>query len=225
MMALVLPVLINLACAGHPKEVVAAPPMPVGQPTPAPSGDGWIDLLAEDQIPNWQAPADTFTVSESVMHIPGAHPSRYLVYTGQTISDFELHVEFKLTPGANSGVFLRSNPDDPVQGGMEIQVYDDFGSPPGKHGCGALYDIATPMFNMSRPIGEWNSYDIRFEGGILRVAMNGWPVLYTDISKMTMPIGKFATPLAEFPSEGHLLLQDHGSELWYRNIMLKPINY
>ena len=77
------------------------------------------------------------------------------------------------------------------------------------------------MFNMSRPAGEWNSYDISVRGREVIVVMNGWTVVHTDFDKMTKPLGKFETPYAQMPLEGLFALQDHGGEVWYRNILIK----
>jgi hypothetical protein len=83
-----------------------------------------------------------------------------------------LHIEFKVTPKANSGVFFRSDLKDPVQKGFEIQVLEDYGEQPNKNSCGSLYDVATPMFNMSFSPGEWNSYDMTCRGSNVIVFMN-----------------------------------------------------
>jgi hypothetical protein len=53
--------------------------------------------------------------------------------------------------------------------------------------------------------------------------MNGWKILDLDLSRMTTPIGKFDTPLAELPKVGHVILQDHGAEVWFRNLVIKPL--
>jgi hypothetical protein len=158
-----------------------------------------------------------------VIHIFGHTllPLRYVGYSAQQFADFDLHLEFKVAPRANSGVFLRAQPNDPVQRGFEIQVLDDHGKPPTKNRSGAVYDVVTPMFNMSRPAGEWNSFDISLNGHELTVVMNGWMVVHTDLSKMSDPIGKFSTPLADLPTKGLLALQDHGGEVWYRNVMIR----
>jgi len=102
-------------------------------------------------------------------------------------------------------------------------VLGDHGRPPSTHSCGALYDVAAPMFNLSRPAGKWNSCDMTCQGQDLEVVMNGWKILDVDLSKMTMRIGKFPTPLAALPQEGHVLLQDHHDEVWYRNIRVKKL--
>lgn len=203
-------------------------PVPVGEATPVPEGEGWIDLLDDEHAPHWKNVTDDkpiFALTDGMIHIFGRTitPLRYVGYTGETFGDFELHLEFKVTRRANSGVFLRSLPNDPVLRGFEIQVFDDHGKPPNTHRSGAIYDITTPMYNMSLPRGEWNSFDITVRGQHVVVEMNGWKVIDTDFSKMTEPLGKFRIPYAELPLEGHLMLQDHGGEVWYRNIRIRKL--
>lgn len=201
--------------------------LPEGAPTPRPEGEGWIDLLSAENAGHWKnvtdPRAERVAIEDGIFHVFGEKPTNYIAWTGRAFSDFELHAEVKVTPGANSGVFFRTAPDNPVQGGMEVQVYDDHGKAPSKAGTGGLYDVATPMFNMARPAGEWNSYDITCKGSLVEVRVNGWKVLDLDLAQLTMPIGKFDTPLADLPHEGHVILQDHGDEVWFRNVMVKPL--
>lgn len=203
-------------------------PVPEGQPTLAPAGEGWVDLLDAQHAPLWKNVADDteiFEIRDGTLHILGksTHPLRYATYTGENYSDLELHLEFKVTWRANSGVFLRTHPKDPVHRGFEVQVLDDHGQAPNKNGSGSIYDVVSPMFNMARPRGEWNSYDIKLQGKEVLIYMNGWLVVHTDFSKMTAPLGKFSVPYAEMASEGALALQDHGGEVWYRNIFVRKL--
>ncbi len=199
---------------------------PVGVATARPAGEGWVDLFSPENQAHWKNVTDEQKVWEfegDVMHVLGTPGTEYFAWTKQEFSDFELHVEFKLGADANSGVFVRTSPADPVQKGMEVQVYGDYGQVPNRNSSGSLYDVACPMFNMLLPYGEWNSYDITCKGSSLIVFMNGWKVLDLDLSKMTTPIGKFDTPLAELPQVGHVILQDHGAEVWFRNLVVKPL--
>ena len=217
----------NLGCSLFSMiQTEASVRMPAGSPEPAPSGGEWVSLLEGDHAAHWANVSDNrdiFTIEDGVLHIPGQTNTRYVAYTHQVFEDFELHVEFRLEKSTNSGVFIRSSLEDPVYAGMEIQVIDDHGSLPSNQGSGALYDVATPMFNLSLPAGEWNSMRIRCERSTITVHMNGWKVLEVDLDLLTMPVGKFDTPLAELPRTGYLLLQDHGGEIWYRNILLKTL--
>ena len=217
-------------------------PVPEGMPTSPPEGSEWLDLLDAAHAPNWENVTndkDIFEIKDGVLHIYGRMnpPLRYVGYTADTFGDFELHIECKLAPRANSGIFLRVPVGESTlrgfQGfslfvhketalrGFEVQVLDDYGTSPNKNGSGSIYDVVTPMFNMARPAGEWNSYDIRVHAREVVVIMNGWMVVHTDFDKMIKPLGKFGTPYAQMPLEGNFVLQDHGHEVWYRNILIK----
>ncbi len=201
-------------------------PVPVGEPTPRPQGEGWLDLLDAAHAGGWKNITDNkaiFELEDGTLHIFGRtlYPLRYVGYATEPFKNFDLHVEFKLARKTNSGVFLRSRPNDPVARGFEVQVLEDGGTPPTKNSCGAIYDVVTPMFNMSRPAGAWNSFDITVQDREVSVVMNGWMVIHTDFAKMTTPLGKFAIAYADLPLEGALALQDHGGEAWYRNIVIR----
>ena len=201
-------------------------PVPVGAPTPVPAGTGWINLLDEAHRVGWRNVTDDleiFALEDDQLHIFGhtVYPLRYVGYETERFDDFELHIEFKVARGANSGIFLRAQPNDPVYRGFEVQVLDDHGKAPNKNGSGAIYDVVSPMYNMALPAGAWNSYDITVVGGEVIVFLNGWRVVHADLDQMTMPIGKYKAPFAELPRDGLLLFQDHGGEVWYRNVWLK----
>ena len=204
-------------------------PVPEGMPTLRPEGPEWLDLLDAAHAPNWKNVTDKkdlFEIKDGVLHIYGRMipPLRYVGYTADTFGDFDLHIEYKVSRRANSGVFLRVPVGESSLRGFEVQVLDDYGKPPSKNSSGSIYDVVTPMFNMSRPAGEWNSYDISLRGREVIVIMNGWMVIHTDLAKMTKPLGKFKTPYAEMPLVGGFTLQDHGGEVWYRNIMIRKVN-
>ena len=88
------------------------------------------------------------------------------IMTEQTFGDYQLHIEFTVPKGSNSGVYNR--------GLFEIQVFDSFGKPKlGWHDCGALYERAFPRENFAKPPGEWQSYDITLKGKKLSLLWNG----------------------------------------------------
>ena len=92
--------------------------------------------------------------------------------TEESFADYELHIEFTVPKGSNSGVYNR--------GLFEIQVFDSYGKPKlGFHDCGALYERAFPRENLSKPPGQWQSYDITLNGKKLTLLWNGKSV-YKD---------------------------------------------
>ena len=155
-----------------------------------------------------------------------------MVYTKEQFANFVLSCDFKVSPGCNSGIFFRvGDPRNEVQTGFEIQVFDSAGkAKPGKHDCGALYDVLAPSKNPMKPAGEWNHIEITADKAIVKVALNDESVVETDLDKYTDPgknidgsKNKFEKALKDFPREGHIGLQDHGKPVWYKNVKLRVL--
>ncbi|MFO0951807.1 MAG: DUF1080 domain-containing protein [Isosphaeraceae bacterium] len=88
------------------------------------------------------------------------------IMTTEAFDDYELHLEFTVPKGSNSGVYNR--------GLFEIQIFDSYGvQKPAFHDCGALYERALPPVNLARAPGEWQSYDITMKGWRLTLVWNG----------------------------------------------------
>jgi len=227
---LILIVLSLGACRAGMVILFKPGPTPQGMPTAPPDGSEWVNLLDGEHAEQWENITDDKDIFEitddGILHIYGRtiYPLRYVAYMGEKFENFELHLEFKVAPRANSGLFLRMQPNDPINRGFEVQVLEDHGKPPDKHSCGAIYDVVTPMFNMSRPPGEWNSYDITVRGDRVQIVMNGWQIIDTDFAKFTEPYGKFEVAYANMDPLGHIAFQDHGGEAWYRNVLIKPLD-
>jgi hypothetical protein len=95
------------------------------------------------------------------------------IMTDEAFGDYQLHLEFTVPKGSNSGVYNR--------GLFEIQIFDSYGVPKlAFHDCGALYERAIPSENHARPPGQWQSYDITMAGKMLSLIWNGKPV-YKDM--------------------------------------------
>ena len=85
------------------------------------------------------------------------------LWTKREFGDFALSLEYKLSEGANSGIFYRTDKDDPVQGGFEIQLMDNEGYqkkaskalPPRKLNA-SFYDGVAPKGDYAKPVGQWN---------------------------------------------------------------------
>jgi len=157
------------------------------------------------------------------------------IETRQLFGDCQLHVEWQ-TPKppvgkdqdrGNSGIFLMSR--------YEVQVLDSYGSdtyPDGQ--AGALYGQYPPLVNATLPPGEWQAYDIVFEGPrfdargqVTRVAratvfLNG--VVVQNASELTGPTAHKARPPYEVqPERLPLALQDHDHPVRYRNIWIRDL--
>lgn len=145
----------------------------------------------------------------------------FLRYVGRQFADFELHVEFLMAAGGNSGVGIRTGPIDlsdpqnsrPSCFCYEIQLLDDAGQPPSPFSSGSLYRYVAPRENAMRPAGEWNTLEVTCRGPVIDVALNGRPIHHFDQRTMEQTRHK--------PLEGHICLQNHGHPMRFRNVRVR----
>ncbi|MGI8785525.1 MAG: 3-keto-disaccharide hydrolase [Acidobacteriota bacterium] len=175
---------------------------------------GWIELFNGKDLSGWRlrkadGPNGWKVLPDGVYG--NTKPSTDLV-TGQEFYDFQLHVEFKLVPETNAGVYLRDR--------YEVQIFDSFGKPISESGCGALYRRTPPVENSCGPVGEWQSFDITFVGQRLTVEHNG------KLIQNNIDVGPKGTGGSSQRDDapGPLRLQgDHGS-LSFRNVRIRPLS-
>jgi len=192
--------------------------------------EGWITLFGGDQADlkkhwTWDEKKEGWQVQDGALTL--AKKGGGYLWTKEAFGDFVLELEFKTT--GNSGVFFRSDPKNPVNGGFEVQVINSAGKKdPGKHDAGALYDVMPPKVNAVTD--GWNKLKIQAQGPNLSCWMNGQEQWSVDISQWTEagknPDGtknKFKQALGSLPRTGQIGLQDHGAVVSYRAIRLKPL--
>jgi len=162
------------------------------------------------------------------------------IVTLKKYSDFELMVDFKLTPGANSGIkyYVDTNINKGAGSsiGLEYQILDDelhpdakLGNHAGSRTLASLYDlIQADIEKPTKPIGEWNRAHIVSKNNQVTHYLNGAKVL--EYERMTP---EFRTLVSEskyvvWPNfgelkEGQILLQDHGDLVHFKNIKIKEL--
>lgn len=153
------------------------------------------------------------------------------IVTEETFDEFDLEFEWKLTPGSNSGVkyFVLEERKEAI--GHEYQVIDDpaygFDKAGNKHQTASFYDVLPPsVYSPPRPPGEFNSSRILVRGSHVEHWLNGVKVLEYELGS---PAVMYAVRQSKFKGvkgfgtklKGHLLLQDHGGEVWFRNIRIR----
>ena len=189
-----------------------------------------ISLFNGKDLNNWtQNKAGGWEAKAGILG-PSAKPGGYIWAKGK-YDNFELELDFKMSKRCNSGVFFRTDPSNPVQGGFEIQILDSDGKAKvGKHDCGALYDALPPSSNPTKPAGEWNHMKLTVNGASVKVALNGKQVVDADLDKWTTPRknpdgsrNKFRTALKDLPRTGSIGLQYHGHPVWFKNLKLKKL--
>ncbi len=136
--------------------------------------------------------------------------------TEETFGDFELHLEFLLSRGANSGVYLR--------GLYEIQLYDDTSRPTKPENCcGALWGQLAPTKRAFLGPGRWNRLDVRLVKQVLTVTLNGETVI--DRQPVRRPTSNDGLTIAE-GQPGPILLQHQigQSEVRFRNLRVRRLD-
>ena len=207
--------------------------------------DGWRSARGED------FPKESWVIHDGVLSVVSSGNAEAQVggdiITRERFSSFELVADFKTTPGCNSGIKYWVQPNlDPVTGagtkaavgsaiGYEYQILDDVRHPDAKLGhngnrrLGALYDLLPVQGEKKvRPIGEWNTARIVVRGNHVQHWLNGRKILEYDRTspefKAAYTESKFRN-IPGFPTwpDGHILLQEHGSAVSFRNIKIRVL--
>ena len=209
--------------------------------------EGWI-LLFDGQTPgNWRGYnkevfPNGWEVADGMLRCfssgrgeAGGLEGGDIIYD-EKFSNFELSLEWKISPGGNSGIFYLAteNPDLVIwQTAPEYQVLDNTTHPDGRdglHSAGALYDMIGVAQDKVKPVGEWNQTKILVYKGLVEHWLNGEKVveyhLWTPewnemVAKSKFP--EYNPDWAEVAQEGYIGLQDHGDDVWYKNIKLRKL--
>jgi len=169
-------------------------------------------------IPMW-------TVRDGKIHCAG-QGFGFLRYDKQEFDDFHFHVEYSMVnPGKrnNSGIGIRTTVFDPKRSVAtrpsyacyEIQLLNDVDAKPDTHSTGSLYRYVAPKVNAIKPAPEWNAMDIICTGPRIRIILNGTEII--DFDQTTMEKVK------NNPLKGFVCLQNHGSEIEFRNVWIQEI--
>ncbi len=190
------------------------------------TNEGW--QLLSDDLSKWILKPGTWTLENGVLEAQGDGD----IWSKAAYGNFVLSLEFKIIPKSNSGVFIRTGSiENWLHTAIEVQVLDSYGKPdPGKHDCGAIYDVLAPSKNMVREPGEWNKYIITCIDNEIMVNLNGEDIIDMNLNRWTTahsnPDGtknKFNTAYKDMPRTGKIGLQYHGDPVWYRNIKVKEL--
>jgi hypothetical protein len=155
------------------------------------------------------------------------------IVTSDTFKDFELSVDWKISPGGNSGIFYRAGEQDSAVywSGPEMQVLDDARGADGKSrltAAGADYGLYPAPAGIVKPAGQWNRARIIVQGRHVEHWLNGVRLLQYELWspdwEMRVQGSKFAThPYYGRNTAGAIGLQDHGDRVAYRNIKIRVL--
>jgi hypothetical protein len=203
--------------------------------TPAEAADGWILLFDGTSLDGWMTSSGAPSRTPAEDGCINPHGSGgYMLVPKQPRGDFVLALDFKISRGCNSGVFVRVGSLTPRPGkdvgynGIEVAIDDTPGA--GYHDTGAIYDLVKPSSARAHPAGQWNHLVVTCRGPEIRVELNGALVSRMNLDEWTNPgrrpdgsSHKFDVAFKDHPRSGYLGLQDHGADCWFKNIKLKPL--
>jgi hypothetical protein len=205
------------------------------EPTPKEKAEGWLLLFDGRTLNGWQTSSQR--PSKRPVEHGAINPHKcggYMMIHEKQWGDFVLDLDFKISKGCNSGVFVRTFPLTPRPGkdvgfnGIEVQVLDS--TTADYYDTGALYDLVKPTRNAMKPVGEWNHLVVTCDRNLIDVELNGEKVTHMNLDDWKEPnkrpdgtAHKFDIAYKDHPRKGYIGLQDHGGDCWYKNIKLKPL--
>lgn len=168
----------------------------------------------------------------------GAEDGGDILYD-KAFANFHLKIEWKISEGGNSGIFYlgKEVAEWPIwKTAPEMQVLDNAKHPDallGKDGnrqAGSLYDLIPAKPQNTKPAGEWNSAEILVYKGTVVHKQNGETVLeyhlWTEDWNNLVAGSKFPEQnpdWAKVAESGVIALQDHGDDVWFRNIKIREL--
>ncbi len=227
-----------IACLFAVSPAISVPPASGGEP---------VVLFDGSNTDNWEFREGAWVIEsdgtlscrmEEVKQKNGQARTKGMgyIWTNKDYENFELTLSYKLSEGCNSGVFYRTDPDDPVQAGFEIQLLDDegfqksHGKKDPKNLNGSFYDCRGPMAYPGKPPGQWNSLKLTCYGPQVRVEINGVLVNDVNVDDWDTPLknpdgtaNKFKTALKELPRKGRIGFQNHGQIVWFKDVTIREL--
>jgi hypothetical protein len=203
------------------------------------TSEGWRNYGKTTFPKGWIIEEGTLMCQGSGRGEAGAEEGGDILYD-KKFSDFHLKLEWKISEGGNSGIFYLGKEDPQFEyiwmTAPEMQVLDNQKHPDallGKDGnrmAGSLYDLIPAKPQNAKPAGEWNTVEIISYRGTIVHKMNGETVveyhLWTPKWDEMVADSKFPElneTWADVAKEGYIGLQDHGDDVWFRNIKIKEL--
>lgn len=190
---------------------------------------GWRTFNKKAAGPAWKVEDGSLTLNSE------AKEGRGDLITDKAYENYELSIEWKISKCGNSGIIFNVQEGGKYNAtyvtGPEMQVLDNTCHPDAKiikHRAADLYDLISVSKENVKPAGEWNVAKIVSDHGKMQFWLNGeqvvtftmhdasWDQLVAGSKFKTMPdFGKF--------TKGHIALQDHNDQVWYRNIKIREL--
>jgi len=190
--------------------------------------NGWHKYKGKEVGDRWKSAEGTLALK----HKDGKEGGD--IVTDENFGSFELSIEWKVAPGANSGIMYRvaESEDSPGFTGPEYQILDNAKHPDGRKketSAASCYGLYAPTEDVTKPIGEWNLARIVINGNHVEHWLNGKKVVEYEFGSDDWNKRVTASKFKEFKNfgtikKGAIDLQDHGDDVFYRNIKIRAMS-
>ena len=189
---------------------------------------GFHSIFNGRDFTGWAGPLENAEVRDGA--IVWRHGSGGTIYTKEEFSDFVARLEIKLPKGGNNGLAIRypGHGDTAYEGMCEIQVLDDnYEKNTGekidpRQAHGSAYGMVAAARGYQRPLGEWNYEEVTIKGPTIKVEMNGYMILDTDLSKVHDYMHGSKHPGKDRTS-GSFGFAGHNDPVMFRDISIMPL--
>jgi hypothetical protein len=244
MKKLIVAFVICSIAACDPANKLRNPPVPDNTLSLKEKNDGWQLLFNGNTTTGWHTYNKTgignaWVISDNALHLDAAAKKQSNavggdIVTDETYSNFHFKYDWKIAKNGNSGIMFYVQEDTAYKysyvTGPEMQVVDNDGHPDAKnikHRAADLYDLVSAKETVY-PAEQWNRAEIISNKGDLKFFLNGEQVLHTTMWdenwKQLIANSKFKAAKAfGIFKTGKIALQDHGDDVWFRNLKIKRL--
>lgn len=205
--------------------LVAASPLVAAEPE-----SGFVSLFDGKSLAGWTTAPGAYTVEDgAIVCVAG---SKGNLLSEKEYTDFTLRFDFKLTPGANNGLAIRS----PLKQtgnlhveGIELQILDHtdpkYKTIKDYQYNGSVYGVVAAKKEGLKAVGEWNSEEVTVEGRHIKITLNGTVIVDADLDAVDTPtktLDGVAHP-GLTRAKGHIGFLGHGDRIDVRNVRIKEL--
>ncbi|MFA9454379.1 MAG: DUF1080 domain-containing protein [Candidatus Aminicenantaceae bacterium] len=192
------------------------------------TNDGYIPLFNGKDLSGWMGDTLGYAAEDRKIVVRPESGSGNL-YTEKEYANFILRFEFRLTPGANNGLGIRTPPEgDAAYVGMELQILDNsadqYRDLRAYQFHGSIYGVVPAKRGFQRPVGEWNHQEVIARGRRIIVILNGETIVDADLDEA---IASGTMDGREHPglgrTRGHIGFLGHGSRVEFRSLWIKEL--
>lgn len=206
----------------------------------------WTDLFATNDFSSWHKfgggeVGNAWKIEDGVVYLDAKNKDGWQtgdggdIVTNEEYENFHLKYDWKISQGGNSGVIFLAH-ESPEYNyawntGMEMQILDNEGHADAKiisHRAGDLYDLIVSSEETVKPHGEWNSAEIIVNNAELELILNGTTVVSTTLWTPEWEALIAGSKFKDMPNfgtfkKGKIALQDHGDEVFFKNVLIKKL--